>query len=143
MNKTSTHQARPLINLNPELAYQLNHTSAYKISARKINRNCGSFEHKKLSTKGQVSIVFWEPSAGARNRRLGPAGPALTLAPQHPQAVEHRTGPWTQFKHARSGLGEPGARAQSARDNDLDERRPAGGRISSLSRGPGPSPSHW
>ena len=50
----------------------------------------------------------------------GPRWPG-TQAVERPQAVEHRTGPWTHFKHARSGLGEPGARAQSARDNDLDD----------------------
>ena len=61
----------------------------------------------------------------ARNRHQSPAGPSPVprgaLAPQRPQAAEHRTDPWTHFKHARSGLGEPGARAQSACDNDSDD----------------------
>ena len=89
--------------------------------------------------------LYFGSLPGPERRRLQLAGEAR--AAQRPQAAEHRTGPWTHFKHARSGLGEPGARAQSARDNDLDERRPgsraAGGRISSMSRGPWPSPSHW
>ena len=59
----------------------------------------------------------------ARNRRWLPLRLAGgTLAPQRPQATEHRTGPWTHFKHARSGLGEPGALAQPAHDNDSDDR---------------------
>ena len=79
-----------------------------------------NFEHEKSNdTIGQLSIVFWEPT-GPGTSPAATAGEAR--AAQRPQAAEHRTGPWTHFMHARSGSGELGARAQSARDNDSDDR---------------------
>ena len=66
---------------------------------------CGSASC--LQVLSQPLILLY--CACALNEGGGFSTTCGALAPQRPQAAEHRTGPWTHCQHARSGLGEQGA----------------------------------